>query len=379
MGRRACFAMNEKEEITKNTENETSSIEDGAKIEANESSVSAETNAVVETHPKKEKKTWSKKKNIIFWSVGGTLSLAVGISAGVILGIVFNGGATGDYSGVDVSKYAIDYDGLLSKYNSMSSTSDYSKEMTACDMANTALYIFYNHDKWESQGYGKTSFNVMGISGDQEIRSTFIRDGSNFFEESLSKSSIVQAAWRMYEDHSKGNESVVERYKGVVNKDVYDSKFDTSTKTQYTRDEYYNYAGRYLDGIPCIYIISDKCLATDDQKTTSGIPTSVTKNSAGYTIEIELDPNITVKNYVLQMQTTADLAGAPYFKFVHLTLQTDLKLNLISMTNYEAYYAKTTAGAGSNMTAKVTTYFSYGDDISIPSIDTQTTYDTSKE
>lgn len=366
----------EKEETLENEASSTESVENNA-----QQSGSFDVEQVEQSpeNKKKEKKPWSKKKNIIFWSVGGTLSLAIGIGAGVVLGSIFNGGTTGDYSNVDVSKYAIDYEGLVAKYNSMASSADYSSDMTACDMANTALYLFYSHDKWQSQGYGKTSFNVMGISGDQQIRSTFMRENSNFFEESLSKSSLVQAAWRMYEDHSKGNDSVVERYKGSVDKDVYDSSFDVSTKKQYTRDEYYNYAGRYLDGIPCIYIISDKCLSEEGQKVTSGIPTGVSKNSTGYTIEIELNPNITVKNYVQQMQTTTDLGGAPYFKFVHLTFKTDLKLNLISMTNYEAYYAKTTAGAGSNMTANVTTYFSYGDDISIPKINEQTTYDVSKE
>lgn len=328
---------------------------------------------------KKDKKEWSKKKTILFWSIGGVASLAIGITAGVVLGSVFNAGQVGDYSNIDASQYAVDYDALVSKYNSLPSSGDYSQSMTPCELANTALSLFYRHDKWQSQGYGASSFNVLGIKGDQEIRSTFIKDNNSYFEESLSMSSIVKSAWRMYEDYDGKNDATVNRYKGTVNEDVYDSSYDLGSKTEYAREDYKSYAGRYLDGIPCIYIISDKCLSSEDQSVISGIPTSANKTSEGYEIELELNPRITVKNYVLQMQTTADLAGPPSFKFVHLSFKTDLKLNLISMTNYEVYYAKSGSGAGSNMTGRVTTYFKTGDDISIPALDTQTTYDLTKD
>ena len=372
------------EEENQLSENEISKDDEIANCDSSVSPSSNSSNeedehALEDNRSKKEKKPWSKKKNIIFWSVGGTLSLAIGIGAGVVLGSVFNAGTVGDYSNVDTSKYAVDYDKLVNDFKAMPAGTDYSTKMSVCDMANTALSIFYRHDKWQTQGYGYTSFNVMGIKGDQQIRSTFAKENDKYFEESLSNSDIVQAAWRMYEDHSKGDDSMVMRYKGTVDKDVYDSHFDESSKTEYSREDYHKYAGRYLDGIPCIYIISDKCLAKEDQKKTSKIPTGVTKDSTGYTLEIELDPGIAVKNYVVQMQTTTDLAGPPYFYFVHLTFKLDSKLNLISMTNYESYYAKTAAGAGSNMTAKVTTYFDTSDSISIPDIKTQTTYDLTKD
>ncbi|HBE99270.1 MAG TPA: hypothetical protein DDW18_04520 [Firmicutes bacterium] len=331
-----------------------------------------------EKENKKRKSAWFQKKNVLFWGVGGTISLALGIGAGFVLGTVFNAGGIGDYNNVNASLYAVDYDELIKKYYSVKSL-DYSKEFTPCEMANLSLGLMYKSDSWKAQGYGKTSFNVFGVSGDQQIRSTFMKVGDEYFEESLSKSDLVQAAWRMYEKYDSGDNSVVKRYPGKVSKDVYDSHFNEAEMVEYSREDYKTLSGRYLDGVPCIYLISDKCLSKDDQEVTSNIPTKVEKTSSGYTIEIELDPKITVKNYVVQMQATADLAGPPSFKFVHLTFKTDAKLNLISMSNYEKYYAKTSSGAGSNMTAKITTYFETNGDFSIPRIDEQTKYDASKE
>ncbi len=347
-------------------------------IENNEKEETLETEVVTPIDSdSKDKKKWSKKKSLIFWSLGGTLSIAIGVGFGFVLGTVFNGGDTGNYDNIDANKYAVNYDELLKKYEA-SSASDYTNDFTPCELANIALKKFYDNDTWIAQGYGSGSASVMTINVDQQIRSTFAKIGNEYFEESLSKSSVVKAAWRMYETY-ENNDSNVIQYGGTVNKDVYDSSFNESDKTVRTREEYKNYAGRYLDGIPFIYIVSDLCLAKDDQQITSGIATSAKKTTSGYTIELELDPSITVKNYVLQMQATADLAGPPKFRFVHLTFKTDSKLSLITTANYEKYYAKTAAGAGSNVVGKVTTYYQTGGDVTIPKINEQTKYDTSKE
>ncbi len=319
----------------------------------------------------------SRRKSIIFWSVGGVLSIAVGIGLGCVLGTVFNGGETGNYDNIDANKYAVDYDALIQKYEN-ASTDDYGTIFTPCEMANVALKRFYDNDEWIAQGYGSGLASVMMVDVDQQIRSTFMKKGNDYFEESLSKSSVVKAAWRMYETY-EGENSNVSQYEGTVDKDVYDSSFSEDKKTTRTREEYKEHAGRYLDGIPSIYIISDQCLAKEDQTITSGKKTEYKKTSSGYTIELELDPSITVKNYVLQMMATADLAGPPKFRFVHLTFKTDLNLNLISSTNYEKYYAKTGAGAGSNVIGNVTTYYQTSGDISIPKLNEQTQYDKSKE
>ncbi len=330
-----------------------------------------------ENQPNEKKKKWSKKKSLIFWSLGGAISITAGIGLGIVLATIFNGGGTGNYDNIDTSKYAVDYDQLIKRFES-TNTSDYSTVFTPCEMANIALKKFYDADSWIAQGYGSGSAQVMMVNVDQQIRSTFIKKDNEYFEESLSKSSVVKAAWRMYETYENAD-SEVTRYQGTVEKDVYDSFFKEADKSVWTREQYKEKAGRYLDGMPFIYIVSDLCLAKEDQKVTSSTPTGVKKTSSGYTIELELDPSITVKNYVVQMQATADLAGPPVFRFVHLTFKTDSKLNLISSTNYEKYYAKTSAGAGSNVIGNVTTYYQTGGEITIPKINEQTQYDKSKE
>ncbi len=325
----------------------------------------------------------SRKKNIIFWSVGGVLSLSIGVGIGYVLGGIFNQNGTGDYSNVDLSKYAVDYDGLTNRYNSLPADTDYSKQFTPCEMANVALNLFYKHSSWMTQGYGKTTYTMFGLSGDQQIRSTFMKNGDEYFEESLSKSDSgsivdVRAAWRMYEKYDSGDESKVYRYSGTIKSNVSDAYFEEDNVTSYDREEYKTKSGRYLDGIPCIYIIHDDCLSDEKQDVTSKIETGVTKTSTGYTIDLELNPKITVKNYVVQMQATADLAGPPRFNFVHLTFKTDKKLNLITMTNYESYKATTKQGATSPLTAKVTTYFNTSGTNTIPEIGEQTVYDETK-
>lgn len=304
----------------------------------------------------KKEKTRSKPRSIIFWSVGVTVSIALGIGVGYVLSSVFNTGSVGNYDNINVSQYAVDYDALLKKYQSLPENADYSTHFTPAEMANLSLTMIHRQERWEIQGYGKTTYRVFGVSGDQYIRSTFMRDGQSYFEESLSMSSMVKAALRMYETYDSGDESMVSRYSGSIRDDVTDASFASATPTQFSRTEYYEHSGRYLDGIPCIYIISDKCLASDSQTTTSGIATGVQKTENGYTVELELNPQIAIKNYVLQMQATADLAGPPTFHFVHLTFHLDSRLQLISMRNYESYYAKTAAGAGSNLIGDVTSY-----------------------
>lgn len=324
----------------------------------------------------KEKKK-SRKSSLIFWSLGIAISLVVGIGGGIVLGVVFNGGSVGNYDNINADEYAIDYDELLQRFDN-TKTNDYSEKFTPCELANIALKKFYDHDQWIAQGYGSGAASVLGIKVDQQIRSTFIKKDNEYFEESLSKSSAVKAAWRMYETY-ENDDSPVTQYKGTVNESVYDSSFNEGDKTIRTRDEYKKHAGRYLDGMPFVYIVSDKCLAKESQEITSKIETGVTKTSSGYTIELELDPKIAVKNYVVQMQATTDLAGPPSFKFVHLTFKTDLNLNLISSKNYEKYYAKTAAGAGSNVVANVTTYYQTDNEVTIPKLNEQTEYDTSKD
>lgn len=316
---------------------------------------------------KKKPKKHSKKSNIIFWSVGLTLSLAAGIGGGYVLGSVFNGGKLGNYDGIDESLYAPDYSALEKKFNKAKSSSDISKSMTACEMANYSLYKLHSLEKWKLIGIGSANASVMGVSVQQKIHSAFIGIGNEYFEESLSHSSFAKAASRMYEDYSNGASAITNRYVGNLST-ISNYSYSSDSKTEFTREEYKSRSGRYLDGIPCIYLISDKCLASKSQAQVSGIETGVTKTSTGYTIEIELDPTIAVANYVKQMQFVTELAGAPYFYYVHLTFYVDSQLNLISLVNNEKYDATTAGGASSTILGSVTTTAYTTGEITIPSV-----------
>jgi len=314
----------------------------------------------------------SKKSTIISLSIVSVTAIGLGLGAGFFLHSQLAGGETTDYTKINTAKLTDDNTSLLKTYSSVKEKGgDYLTAFSGkpYQVANIALQLFSAHEHCYAQGKGVGRAVAMGFPVDQEIRSTVIKNGSKYFEESLSLSSAVNLADRMFQEGDS-----VQRYIGKVksgNVEVPESFGDKPTT--YTLASYAEAMGRDLDN-PCIYVISSKTTYLDDTAK-SGVATSFTKKSdGGYDLELELKEGYAVVNYVKQMQTISSLASKPSFKYVHLSFDLDKDLNLKSMTSHEYYWAAVSAALGSNVEGKLKTVYETDGDYTIPELMTPITY-----
>jgi hypothetical protein len=279
---------------------------------------------------------------------------------------LFNGDTT-DYSNVDATALADDNAALLAKYKSITNTGagvDYVSEFKPYQAANIAFSLFLQQEHSFSQGIGLADAGMAK----QDIRSTIIRNANDYFEESLSYSSFVNLADRMYQS----GESVNQYVGTCLNGDVEKGQFP-DTPTNYTLDEYRTRMGRLVSD-NFIYVVSSKTTLNGEVANGSGVVTSFSKSDSGYQIELELNPVKSVVNYVKQMKTISSLKDYPSFTYVHLSVVTDANLNLQSLTSKEHYYAQTGSGVGSWITASMRTVYETDQTYAIPALSQPETY-----
>ncbi|MCH3908865.1 MAG: hypothetical protein LKF75_01690 [Bacilli bacterium] len=312
---------------------------------------------------KTQKKGWITAGIVTIVSVS---AIALGLFAGYYLKYFFSGDDGIDYDNINVDNLADDNAALIKKYeNSVAAgTNDFTEVFKSYEAANVGFTLFCNEEHSMAQGKG---VGDAGITA-QAIRSTIIRDSDSYFEESLSYSSFVNIADRMYQS----GESVQQYVGNCKNGDVETGTYP-SDGTTYTLSEYSARMGRTVSD-RFIYVVSSKTTMTGEEDGTSGTATSFVKNDSGYQIELELNPVSSVVNYVKQMQTLSNLASKPSFSYVHLSITLNSDLQLVSMTSTENYYAKTSLGIGSKVTGTLTTEFSTGGSYAVPELNDPITY-----
>jgi len=325
---------------------------------------------------KEQKRKKATKKAIIFSSIGACVAIGLGTYLGVFLASIFNTSNTYDYSNIDTSKYAVNYDELLKKYDALEqNTTLYESTFSEVEMVNVSLALFARHQNWMCQGYGVGNAIIGPIKVAQDIRSTMIRCESDYFEESLSKSSVIQAAARMYQ--RSGDENTY-KYVGSVPNSVEIAVFDEeASPSKYSPDEYLTYAGRNLTDVPNIYIISEKTLASSSQPTLSALALKeriFDTVSKTYTINLELDYRKSVVNYVKQMRATTEMKSDPVFDYIHLEFTMDENLNLIKSKSTERYFASTPSGS-SYVEGELVTYYATDGGYSLPELNSPLAYD----
>ena len=315
-----------------------------------------------------------KSKSILLMSIGIVRSSGLGVGLGYVLSNFFPHVVKDVKYDFDEKYLRADSDACLKKFEKFDGSEKAfdGKSMAGWEIINASLKKFESQESNMSQGIGFAKARVGPIDVVQQIRSTMYRVDDSYFEESLSKSSVVNVAWRMYQN---GDET--KRYKGAcpsnVEKPVFDANASPST---YTESEYFDYAGRNLDGSSCIYLISDKTLSSENQKVTSGLPKNeIKKNEDGtYTISVELDPRKSVVNYIRQMKATTDMNGNPVFDYVHLSWTVTKNGDLISSVSNEKYFASTPQGS-SNLEGQLVTHYSVGGNYKIPELNTPIVYE----
>ena len=248
---------------------------------------------------KKDLPNTRKGKTIaIIFAVLGPISL--GIVAGVVLSKFFVA-KTADYTGVDANSLYINMETVNAKYEDAEKAGTPVEEaLTSYELVNLA---YSNYESYENSRSFTIGSAVAAIVN-QSIRGCSIREGNQYFEESLSKSNMVGVAARMYQKE----DTTIDLHRG--------ESLDATTATwgdehyEYTFDEFKNDFGK-TPSTSLIYIISKKTVVAESDK--------VEKTSDGYKITMSLNPRKSVINYVKQMKSISNLYDYPAFSEVNLT------------------------------------------------------------
>lgn len=305
------------------------------------------------------------------WIAISAISLAAagsGVGFGIWFHNSFYGGEEVDYGSIDASSYNVDYNAYYQSYQKeMNSGSkvNWEEKYTPGQMANLALALYCHQDRVLCQGYGTGRASVV----DQEIRSTAIKVGNKFFKESNSLSSVVNIAWRFYEE---GDE--LDTYFGKCKgSNVEVGVFDGDEVTVQTKDEYATQWGRPIS-TPIAHVINDSTVLKDEQLTDKCYgKTEVVKTDSGYIIDLEMDPTTTVIKYIYEMKSLSSLPKFPSFEYCHLVFETDFDLKLSKSLAIEKYFANT-GSIGAWVTCTMTSRYQYDGDIEIPKLSSPCEY-----
>ena len=260
-----------------------------------------------ETKPKKK---INKKSVIIYTSIGVPL-IAGGIIAGILLGQAhFKVDA---YGNLDANKLVEDYTEVYEKFKKGKSKITDFRDI---ELANISLLKLNDTESF----YALTTGSVVAAGVNQSIHSTYIKNHNSYFEESITESAFVKGANRFYESED------INWHKGkYVNGTTGD--YSKATPKEYTKADFEEEWGRTISRA-CVYILNDKTRKDGN----------ISENGDGtYTIDLNLDPQLSVLRYVKQMVMTGGLSQKPIFHQVKLKFVIDSNANLLKFMTDEVY------------------------------------------
>ena len=294
----------------------------------------------------KPKKKFSKKSAIIYSSIGAPI-IAGGIIAGVLLGQ--NHFKVDAYGSLDANQLKENYTEV---YGEFQKGKKKLAEYSDVEIANIALLKLNDTEDF----YALTEGTVLAAGVTQNIRSTYIKNDESYFEESITESSFVKGANRFYQSED------IDWHKGkYVNGTTGD--YSKASHTEYSKDDFEEEWGRTL-ARACVYIINDK----------TRINGNTSDNGDGtYTVELDLDPKLSVLRYVKQMVKTGGLSEKPVFHSVNLKFIVDSDAKLLKFMTYEVYDVHMVIDA-KNSKGSITQEYFYSER-NIPGIDEPTNYE----
>lgn len=289
------------------------------------------------------------RKGLVLAIVFGVISPIIGgVAAGIVINKFFIGKRT-DYSkyNADDIKEANDVGLLMEKYKV--DDTDYSLTYTPWEIFNVSFALFSSHEYSSSLTIGNADAGIV----QQSIRNATIRNKDRYFEEALSKSSMVAVANRTY----LNEDSSIYLYRGQT---------ESATIAKYEKVHYefttevYSEAFGKIPSRPSIYIVNKKTVIKKE--------CSTIKNENGYQVNLKLNPNTGVLDYVKQMKSISNLNDFPSFYYVNLTLYTDDQLLVKSMSIEEKYFAAM-GGVGTDITARLDITYDVDIEKAIPKVD----------
>ena len=298
----------------------------------------------------KEKKNPAEKKKTAFIYSGiviGALLLGTGIGVTIKL---TTSQAEVDYTGFNPSAYQDDASKLLNEFQK-----NPKQDFSESELVNIGLEKYRQCENSYSIGVGAAETIV-----NQTIRNAQIKVGNQYFEESLSRSSMVSIATRVKQD-GIGNGDLL--YKGKAS-DTEIGEYP-SEATYYTSDGYKENWGKTLDEM-FIYIISD---ASVNQENCSK---EILENG---NIKITLDMNVDIASYYykIQMKSMSNLSGLPVFEYLRHTYVFTSDMTLLYSHANEKYQAKM-AGIAANIHNDIKYYYHANEKINIPQLNEQINY-----
>ena len=281
---------------------------------------------------------------------------AMGVAAG-FLGKKFFGEPEVDYGDIGEA-LQVDAKAIVERVEAYNGPKDKTEEFSTSEILNYSLEKFRSCENCCSFTYGVADTIVK-----QDIRGCSIKNGDKYFEESVSKSSMVSLANRMFQEGKSTNVSLYSANKGTI--EISDTspqaEYSESNLTAYTADEYKSTYGKTLDEM-FIYIISEETVLNP----------STQKVDGGYIIDIDLHTDWGTANYKKQMVSVSDLDAKPKFDSVHLTFTLDNDLMLKKMSVDEKYTARKIVDASIN--GKLDIYYFPEKYIEIPEVGEQLNY-----
>ena len=242
---------------------------------------------------------------------------------------------------------------ILKRYEAYNGSNP-TRDFQTWELINVALEKYRNceYSYSFSKGVAKTIV-------EQQVRNYQIKNGNDYFEESLSKSKMVSVAKRMYQSGIGGNVKV---YDGSIPSNNVEEGVFSDGYSDMTSNEYENYLGRTLDSM-FIYIISEKTVEKQETK----------KLENGYfELNVGLSPNTSTINYQTQMKNISNLDQRPVFDNVNLTFVVDKDMMLKTLHVNETYSAKMTIEV--SITNDIDTYYFPNEKMEIPSYQEKTNY-----
>ena len=302
----------------------------------------------------KEKKHLSKgKKALIQYSIITVCAITIGITAGVVLKKKL-GPVETDYTGFNPEAFKMDGKALVKEYEQ-----NKNKNFTPAELVNIGLEKYRQCENSYSIGIGIADTIVK-----QTIRNFQIRNGDKYFEEQISKSSMVSLANRAVQD----NENTVQVYKGKA-KDTEVSEYIDSGK-DYTLEDFKDAWGKTLQDI-FIYLICNETVIDNG--------TSVTKKDGTVRVQLELDPEIASYYYKHQMKSLSDLSALPTFEYLRQTYIFDASNMMILHSILDEKYQATLSGITATIVNHLDYYYHTDEFIKIPEINENLNYSVEGE
>lgn len=234
-------------------------------------------------------------------------ALVVGITSGALVKY-FGTSENVIYEESFASELKVDYDKVYEKVSSYDGEKNLFDVFSVSDVINYSMEKYIRCENCYSFKYG-TAINSFV---NQEIRCAQIKNGNEYFEESISKSDRVSCGNRTFQTNRKGD---VDLYTAdpdsIVITDTQVSA-EYGDKQTFTSDEIVKKCGKPLDET-LFYIISERTIKKSD----------VSSKEDGYVVVLTLDADLSTYFHKLQMQSISNLEKLPVFSSVAITFELD--------------------------------------------------------